>query len=516
VRNNRIGPKTALLLILAATVTLRTLFFSGFVLSDDTYYIKRAHELSTGSFSPPRSHFEARLGIVAPPALAFRLFGASQPTTVLLPLLCSTLTPLAGFLLGRMLFSPATGLLAATLLAFFPMEIIFASRLFACAQNAFLIAVALLAFLKGEQDDDSRYSFLAGVTLGLAVIVHEVALFTIVFLPFYFLFVRPPARRHVAAAVGLLAICAIDPLVNAWMAGDPFLRLRLVSANGTVQGSVPEVAGAGFNFAWLSQPILRLLTEQELGLFPYAIIPVTAMALVRPRHRNDRVLALWVASIFLWLSYGTVSPTGYAPLARVPRYLAPLTVPAVVLLAAHLSRWQRPAIRYLLVAALCVTSLVCAVADNGRGVARPYEDLHAHLQAAPPEQLVVESGMLFPVLFYERFAPPFAAATTKGPWDGKGELQARDAWPQPGESRSLASFRGAHVAVRATPARDWLATRPRFEHVATFHAPYNLQQWLLDSPTVMRLLAPGRPEFRMRHLADPERRMRIELYRIRE
>ena len=101
----RIRPTTALLLILLTTAVLRVAFFSGFVLSDDTHYLERVHELSTGSLSPPRSHFGARIGLVAPPALAFHLFGASELTAVFVPFLCSTLTPLIGFLLGRMLFS---------------------------------------------------------------------------------------------------------------------------------------------------------------------------------------------------------------------------------------------------------------------------------------------------------------------------------------------------------------------------------------------------------------------------
>jgi hypothetical protein len=514
VQEQRIQPHTAILLILLTTVVLRVAFFSGLVLSDDTHYLQRVHELSTDSFAPPRTHFDARLGIVAPPALAFRLFGASELTTVFLPFLCSCLTPLVGFLLGRLLFSTNVGLLAATLLAFFPMEIIFASRLFACAHNGFLTAVALLAFLKGEQRNDSRYAFLAGATLGIAVIVHETALFTLTFLPFYFVFVRPPARHHLAALPGFFITCAIDPLANAWMFAKPLARLDVFSASRALHATSPELIGAGFNVPWLSQPILRLLTEQELGLFPYLIIPVTVIALVRPQNPNDRVLALWVASIFLWLSYGSVTPTHFTPLARVPRYLAPLTVPAAVLLAAHVARWQRPAMRSVLVVTLCLTSLVCVLADNGRAVARPYEDLHAHLQQAPPKQLIVESPMLFPVLFYEGFVPPFPVAAAGGPWSG--DVLASDAWPRPGKVRPLASFRGAHVAVRDAPARQWLAAQAGFEHVATFHAPYNLQQWLLDSPTVMRLLAPGRPESRMRHLADPERRMRIELYRMRE
>src|SRR5262249_53076255 len=118
-----------------------------------------------------------------------------------------------------------------------------------------------------------------------------------------------------------------------------------------------------------------------------------------------RALALIVVVGFLWISYGTLSPRAYAPLSRLPRYLAPIILPAFVLAAAEADRFSRRA-RAALLVVLGASSVVCLCLDSGSAL-RPYEKLRAFLAAERPAVVAVEPRDRFSLLFAEGLAPPY-------------------------------------------------------------------------------------------------------------
>src|SRR4029453_15999995 len=155
-------PGRVLVLVLIGAALLRLVFFSGLVLYDDISYVRRAYELSTGRMEPPMTHFQARIGLVGPTALVYRAFGVGPGTTAAVPLACSLLGVLAAFLLGARLFGVQTGPLAAFLLAIFPMDVIFASELFATTPATLLVGSALGFFLLAERSGRPLGSFPSG------------------------------------------------------------------------------------------------------------------------------------------------------------------------------------------------------------------------------------------------------------------------------------------------------------------------------------------------------------------
>ena len=84
---------------------LRAQLFRGYIGLDDAEYGKFAYEISQGTF-PPAAYtgpavFPLRVGVTAPTAAAFSLFGVGEWTLVLYPLLVSLATVLLAFWCAR-------------------------------------------------------------------------------------------------------------------------------------------------------------------------------------------------------------------------------------------------------------------------------------------------------------------------------------------------------------------------------------------------------------------------------
>ena len=496
------GSRWALVCIVVAGVAVRAVFFSGYHGFDDATYIQRALDLAAHGWSLPGDHVSARSGLVVPTAVLVRLLGVGPLTIHAVPFVASVLSLLLAFEMGRRFFDDRVGLLAALLLAVFPLEVIYASHLYPTTGMTFATGLALLAFLEGDRRGEARLSFAGGLVLGLSTMLHELGAVCLVFYPLYVMLVRAPRREHLAALAGFLVGAGAEPAAYAWLAGDPLYRVRIAGAAGTVSGTAVDVADEGWNAAWMLHPWLRLCTEQELGLFPALALPVVGWRLVHPRSAEQHALVVWVVAVFLWISYGTTSPFVYAPLDRLPRYLAPLVVPVVVLLASELCAWRRPVARGLVVVALLASSLLAVTLDDGRAAQAPARALaawSAHERDCP--RLAVDASLRLPLTI------------ALGPRrvEGMGIVDAR----LPESPLHDAAALGPHcVAVVRRQGTARLAERQCVRRVAAFESPRTLYRRLLASPAFRRLLSLARSEYRMQDLAARVDGWAIDVYRI--
>jgi len=464
--------------ILLAAAALRLVFFTGLILYDDAYYVERAFALSLGHGSPPLNHWEARIGLLLPTALAFRLFGFTYATTVAWSFVCSLASVTAAYAFGRRLLDERAALLAALLLAVFPLDVLGATLLFPNAAQTLFVGAAVGFFLVAERSRAPVTYVLAGASFGLALLAHENSAMVLVFVPFYWLFVARPAARHAWVLLGLVPVLAIDPLMHGLM-GDPAARLTAISHVKTVNAGADDVRYSGFNLEWIGEPILRLLTEQELGLFPLLIAPLAAVRLFRPRLTVERALALFLVVAGLWTLYGTTSPFAYAPLVRVPRYLTPLVLPAMWLLGSELAR-RSPTTRWLVVGVLAVSSIVCAAADGGRARMPRFEKIHQVLVEEHATRVIAPEAMCSGLRVAAGFRLPYELAKLEAKTDPHGALVVIN---DPGME---ARFAGA-------------------ERRAEIIFPPTFYERLLASP-VMDLLQSTRNEDRRRELLDKRAR----------
>jgi 4-amino-4-deoxy-L-arabinose transferase-like glycosyltransferase len=487
----KVATPIALVLILGGAALLRLVFFTGYHGYDDVYYIQRALELSGGTANPPMTHLAARIGLVGPTALFYRAFGVTPLTTSAFPLLCSLLGVFAAFTLGQRLYGTHSGLIAALLLALFPMDVIFASTLFPTEPMMLFGGVGLGCFILAERERRPVLYLASGLSLGLAALAHEAALMIVMVYPIYVFVVARPVRAQFIAAVGLALTLALDPLIHGAM-GNPWARISLSSGTDVVQGTEAEVAYRGVNAWWLAEPAVRLFVERTFGLFSWLLTPIVILRLWRPADQTDRSLALTVAVGYLWLAYGTVSPTGYAPLARLPRYIAPLVLPAMWLLGHELAERVRPRARIVMLSALATSSVLCLMLDSGNALV-PYEQLRAVLAHAQPKQVAIESALEFPLLFAERFHPRYRLA----------KLDENAAPP-----------RDSVVVVTSDAARERVQALQGAELLARIAPPETFYVRLLRSSFAIAILRATRPPSRFETYARKTQPWALWAYRV--
>jgi len=486
-----VAAPTALVLILGGAAVLRLVFFTGYHGHDDVYYIQRALELSRDAATPPATHWAARIGLVGPTALLYRAFGVTPLTTSAFPFACSLLGVVAAVILGQRLYGAPAGLIAGLLLAMFPMDVIFASTLFPTEPVMLFAGVGIGCFLLAERERRPGLYLASGLSLGLAAVAHEVAILIVVIYPVYGLVVARPIRAHLGVVAGLALAIALDPMIHGAM-GNPWARIALSSGTTIVQQTDVEVAYRGVNAWWLAEPAVRLFVERTFGLFSWVLAPVVVLRLWRPADQTDRSLALIVAAGYLWFAYGTVSPTGYAPLARLPRYVAPLVLPAMWLLGRELAERVRPRTRIAVLSALAASSVVCLMLDSGNALV-PYEQLRAALAHAQPTHVAIESGQEFPLLLAERFHPRYRLVTLD------------DGAAPPRDSVVVVTSDAARARIQALPGAALLA---RIASPDTFHVR------LLRSRLALAVLHATRPSSRFETYAGKTRPWALWAYRV--
>ena len=147
--NNK--PITYLIIILVIAITLRIVFYTGVNFNDDLVYLNFAHDITTGKFHPHPYIFATRLLMQYPIAFFFLLFGVSEFSATLYLILASLGTIIFTYLIGKELFNNLTGLLAALLLAFLPLDIIYSTTITPDVPTAFYLAASVYLFIMGNK-----------------------------------------------------------------------------------------------------------------------------------------------------------------------------------------------------------------------------------------------------------------------------------------------------------------------------------------------------------------------------
>lgn len=492
----------ALVLVVAVGIGLRLGFASGFVDFDDRHYVERARQIAIGESAAATPHQGTRPGMILPTAAMFALWGVAVPAVMVVSLACSVVGMLAVFGFGRVLFDTRVGLAAAALLALFPLDVIFATTLSPTAPIGLFAGMAVLLFAVAERDRRAALAAAAGASLGAAFTFGETPLFLFLAYALWAVTIGRPARRHLAALGGFAAVVAAEMVAMAVATGDPVARFAALAGADTVRGVNLDVAHAGWTSEWITHPLLRVASEQELGLYLVLGLPLAAWRLARSTVSAERLLALVVIVAFAWISWGTVSPFAYAPLARLPRYLALLQMPLVLLLALWLLRMTSAAPRRAaaLAAAIAVTALLCVVVDGSRWRSHGYAQVRDLIASRRPTRVVVEASLLMPFLFFEGYEPAIPVAVLSA--DAAGPRVVERDGDRPGERPAALATPGTYVVARERALRRWLGGQDALTLVERFPPPDTPYRRLLRNAAVRQLLALARSPYRMRELEE--------------
>lgn len=328
--------------MLACLLVLATA--TGVMGADDLRYSRYAQALMDGEYRDAvnewRRHNALRYGVIIPVAAVYSLFGVTEWSTMILPIIASTLSVVLLVEIGRRMFSLRVGIIAGLLYATFPLRLIFGAVLIPELISECWVLLAAVCYLQARQRGGG-YWLLAGLLMGIAYLTKEPALFIGGAFLLYAMWEREwRGAALFAAGVGAVGAVEIAYYTVAW--GDPLFRLH-VTQPYTVE---PSSEGGIFTatrrdmgyFLFRKYPEMMIIPHLKFGLHSLLSVVGAAVALTLRPRRGYLLLVLWIVIPALYLNFGSFSFQRYAPVPRDERYIEFLFPPLLLLTAVALAR----------------------------------------------------------------------------------------------------------------------------------------------------------------------------------
>lgn len=399
-------------------IELRLLFYQGVIHYDDLVYVHLARRLADG-VSPfaqplPDSYGALRIGLYGPVALAYRLFGTSDVTTLAWPFLLSIAGILGAYGIGRLVQGEAAGLLAAFMIAVLPTNVAAASVLLGDGPiGALSIGVVFFLLLSGRaQGWKSPAAMVASLAcFGLGILCKPVIL---LLLPFFVVYVFAQLRRSVLAVGAAAVVIAV-----AFVAYLAYFGVRRQPALQPDAGSIADRLALTATDAW-SQLVLG---QPEFSwLAPLCLVAIAA--LLAWRKSGARIVLLWLACTFLYGELGTRTLSTYTPIVwydvnTSARHFLLVATPAAILVGIYLAQGVKDATgRWVTSVGAAVTAVTAWAAIRGAtnmnwGVTGEAPDLLPFVViSAAAGILVVFGGLASPAILRAESALVRVAGTT--------------------------------------------------------------------------------------------------------
>ncbi|MQA87286.1 MAG: hypothetical protein GEV03_22325 [Streptosporangiales bacterium] len=315
-----------------AWLGLRLFYLEPPIPSDQIQYLQFAADFPGPVDNQGAPHRFLRYGIIAPTKAAMLLFGYSQATYYVVPLLTGMLLVCATYAVGCLLFSRSVGVAAAVLLACGTYVFDNGTELLPDLTAAGLCtaAVAVAAAVRQGRVARQRAALVVvGLLLGWSYLAREFIVFVWPLVPL--LLYRRVGLRGLLWMAAPVAVLGLAESALNWAAyGETLARLQAITGHGTFKlkedawwqgqsrteylAGLPDVLGGPAEGRWL------------LGLLGAALVGVA----VRPRRAW--IFAAWIALLWLPLTLlgGLVDPEVPTVNVHLVRYWYPI-FPAILL-----------------------------------------------------------------------------------------------------------------------------------------------------------------------------------------
>ena len=349
---------------------------------DEGIYLNYIHEILEENFNfygyknlpenylaNPVETFKFRSMLLYPVALFFQIFGISDFTATLYPLLTSLGSIVLIFYLGRLLFNEKVGLLAAFLLSFFPLNVMFATRIMPDLPLAFFSMLTIYFFLKAEKSkkghkilnlrEDRVYYLFSGLSFGLGYLVKPMIFSLIPFLFIYILYKKKVKFELTLIVLGFIIILIIEGFyyytqsgnffLNLWIARSQYMQKYTIEPFRTLE-IIPKILSLSYVDSepiYYSRLVLNLFHHRAnvnyFGFF-YFFLVISVLYLLAKKEKKSYFLILLVVILFLFLE---LAPVGfrinregflidYLLIFKRPRFLTIITIPVLLILSAFL------------------------------------------------------------------------------------------------------------------------------------------------------------------------------------
>lgn len=375
-------------LIIAFFLFNRLYLFVGIVGSDDVSIAGLALDVLNDGFYLPYDHYSARIGLIYPQALVFALFGVGEWQMAALPMLASMVGLLLAYKMGEHYGDSTTGLLAALLIALFPLDAYFSSQLMPDLPLGTTLALSIYLMLRAEAKQSAGLAVLAGLVWGWAYLI-KVEAFFLVFVVLTLWAMRQLSWRTVFITGASVATVVLAENVAYYIAsGEALLRVHLATVQGGGKFAANTAIGAGELWVF---PKSWFLTPYYFGLHYYALFGAMLWLLIR-RQWVYLALITWVTIYLLWLQFGgNPFREDYKVKTHLERYCNMLNVPMALLIALAVQDIQK---RFNAKASLVIALPIFLLPL----LFLPFNQLSAERQISTKQLLdVVRKEQLFPL-----------------------------------------------------------------------------------------------------------------------
>lgn len=317
-------------LIVLLALALRVGWYTGPIGSDDNSYCIGAYETYDGAYHPADNYWKTRYGMLLPMAAFYTVFGPGEFSGALWPMLCSLGAVIVCFLLGKSFIDEQTGLLAALLLAFYPLDIHYSGLILPDVPLSFLMAASVLVFLHANRSEKhaSLLFFVSGLLLAVAYSCRSMAVILLPFFLVYIVFFERKFRwSYTLFAAGFLVVILSECAYFLSEGLSPLHNFNLnieKTISGHTSGRYP------MNQAYYAVAVFRNLTV--FGAYFFLFLPAMVFSLVK-RQRGPLIFLVWAGIILIVLQFGFVSVFPPLPILKVRKFLNFATVPLIMLAA---------------------------------------------------------------------------------------------------------------------------------------------------------------------------------------
>jgi 4-amino-4-deoxy-L-arabinose transferase-like glycosyltransferase len=326
-------------LVLALAAALRAACLAGPWTDDAHGYAERSHDLSRGTFRPwwwNASDF--RIGLLAPTAALYRLFGINALTSAAVPFAASMAIVALTWAVVRPDFGERAATLAALTAALFPLDVQYAGTLMTDLPAAAMMALALWLWRRG-------WPAAAGLALGGAHLFRETAFFALAVMA-----AHAWARRDRAilrAALAFVVVVGLESTVYAAWLDSPLARW--IPATQGLHHTLMERHGS--DPAWTARRLLwtlpSLLFNPTDYQWPYFGLTGPALIAALVLWRRMRFFVAWTGLMLLLVNFWPNQLWPYRPGSYGwGRELAVIIIPASAMIGtAAAALWDRRLVR---------------------------------------------------------------------------------------------------------------------------------------------------------------------------
>ncbi len=360
-----------LLALLTFSAFLALVWLKGVsIYGDDVSYVSLVPSIIDGTFKEYANIFSIRLLMIAPMALSIYVLGYNNYGAGLYSIICYLASITITFFIGRKLYNPKTGLLAAFLFATYPMSMRYSSTADVVSPTAFYLGLALLFFVYGKKGGSKWFYVLSGAFAFLGTLVDPISFVLIATFSIYIVVASATdayKRRSLRIDyspylyfLGIITAVILLGFVNLKLAvtGEPFYEFNLTSSfysstgkpntifytNANLMFYVTGMFPYNFtgeiisgNISGLAKTLESLFSvsnvnPNDVGLFMYFTL-IFAIYLLIKKDRNSYFLLALATLAMLYLEFGTMSPTHYYPIYRLVRFTVIISIPLMLILA---------------------------------------------------------------------------------------------------------------------------------------------------------------------------------------